>query len=201
MKVWTVPCFKYLLDFIFCFFDAVHLTFPLAANYILSSYFFFYLYTISRCIAFPSSVFTSFHLPLSPCSVVSFLKSWNKNYRDINYMPYYTMCTEDKTSIVPGIGSEACLYIVYIDNLSWLYYSLCPVTFQYSKTTHDYKTSLPDSFSKTSLIQDFLSPDFQHFFENSFLFLSVIQKMSSFTYMLNPAWELTSIELEFFLLQ
>ena len=40
-----------------------------------------------------------------PCSVVSFLKSWNKNYRDINYMPYYTMCTEDKTSIVPGIWS------------------------------------------------------------------------------------------------
>ena len=34
-------------------------------------------------------------------SVVTFLKSWNKNYRDINHLPFYTMC-EDKTSIAPG---------------------------------------------------------------------------------------------------
>ena len=34
-------------------------------------------------------------------SVVTFLKSWNKNYRDINHLPFYTMC-EDKSSIAPG---------------------------------------------------------------------------------------------------
>jgi len=35
-------------------------------------------------------------------SVVTFLKSWNKNYRDINHLPFYTMC-EDKSSIAPGV--------------------------------------------------------------------------------------------------
>ena len=35
-------------------------------------------------------------------SVITFLKSWNKNYRDINHLPFYTMC-EDKTSIAPGL--------------------------------------------------------------------------------------------------
>ena len=34
-------------------------------------------------------------------SVISFLKSWNKNYRDINHLPFYTMC-EEKNSIAPG---------------------------------------------------------------------------------------------------
>ena len=34
-------------------------------------------------------------------SVITFLKSWNKNYRDINHLPFYTMC-EDKSSIAPG---------------------------------------------------------------------------------------------------
>ena len=34
-------------------------------------------------------------------SVVTFLKSWNKNYRDINHLPFYTMC-EEKNSIAPG---------------------------------------------------------------------------------------------------
>ena len=34
--------------------------------------------------------------------MITFLKSWNKNYRDINHLPFYTMC-EDKTSIAPGL--------------------------------------------------------------------------------------------------
>ena len=38
-------------------------------------------------------------------SVISFLKSWNKNYRDINHLPFYTMC-EEKNSIAPGEAVE-----------------------------------------------------------------------------------------------
>ena len=43
-------------------------------------------------------------------SVVTFLKSWNKNYRDINHLPFYTMC-EDKTSIAPGCN----LFLDYVE--------------------------------------------------------------------------------------
>ena len=38
-------------------------------------------------------------------SIISFLKSWNKNYRDINHLPFYTMC-EEKNSIAPGKKRE-----------------------------------------------------------------------------------------------
>ena len=51
-------------------------------------------------------------------SVISFLKSWNKNYRDINHLPFYTMC-EEKNSIAPG---EAVLELKKYDNI---YYNFC----------------------------------------------------------------------------
>ena len=52
-------------------------------------------------------------------SVVTFLKSWNKNYRDINHLPFYTMC-EDKNSIAPGdTFKKKVNYCFFSGVLSW----------------------------------------------------------------------------------
>ena len=50
-------------------------------------------------------------------SIISFLKSWNKNYRDISNLPYHAICLEDTPHMAAGQLEQKMLKLASVTKI------------------------------------------------------------------------------------